>query len=253
MGRRVSQELLSGAGGGGSVVSDLNDLGDVNAGSPNDGDHLSWDVGTNKWIPEAPPSGTSPLTTKGDIHTFSTVDARLPLGTDGHVLTADSAQSLGIKWAAGGSGSDYWTDVVLGSDFSTTSASQQATNLKFTPAASKTYLVKVIGLCGTDTSNNMPQIGVTWPSAGLVRGAAWWAFPTSTAGALDFTTGGNDTSPNVASGVNSGDFCLEVLQALFVTDGSISGDFVVTLNIEAGGGPEAFLYAGSILQYREIA
>ena len=48
--------------------------------------------------------GSSPLTTKGDLYGFSTVDARLPVGTNGHVLTADSTQSLGIKWAAAGGG-----------------------------------------------------------------------------------------------------------------------------------------------------
>lgn len=46
----------------------------------------------------------SPLTTKGDLLTFSTVNARLPVGTDGFVLTADSAQTLGIKWAAAATG-----------------------------------------------------------------------------------------------------------------------------------------------------
>lgn len=48
----------------------------------------------------------SPLTTKGDLFTFDTGDARLPVGTNGHVLTADSTQATGIKWAAAsGSGS----------------------------------------------------------------------------------------------------------------------------------------------------
>lgn len=43
---------------------------------------------------------TSPLTTKGDIYGYSTVDARVPVGANTTVLTADSAQALGIKWAA---------------------------------------------------------------------------------------------------------------------------------------------------------
>lgn len=46
------------------------------------------------------PYATSPLTTKGDVWGFSTVDARVPVGTNGHVLTADSSQALGLKWAA---------------------------------------------------------------------------------------------------------------------------------------------------------
>jgi hypothetical protein len=42
----------------------------------------------------------SPLNTKGDLHGFSTTDAPVPVGTNGQVLTADSAQPLGVKWAA---------------------------------------------------------------------------------------------------------------------------------------------------------
>ena len=42
---------------------------------------------------------TSPLTTKGDIYGFSTLNARIPIGTNNQVLTADSAEALGLKWA----------------------------------------------------------------------------------------------------------------------------------------------------------
>lgn len=42
---------------------------------------------------------SSPLTTKGDLWGFSTVNARIPIGTDTYVLTADSTQALGLKWA----------------------------------------------------------------------------------------------------------------------------------------------------------
>jgi microcystin-dependent protein len=41
---------------------------------------------------------TSPLTSKGDIWAYSSFDTRLPIGTDGQVLSADSTQLLGLKW-----------------------------------------------------------------------------------------------------------------------------------------------------------
>ena len=41
----------------------------------------------------------SPLTTKGDLFVYTTEYARLPVGTNGQVLTADSAQAAGMRWA----------------------------------------------------------------------------------------------------------------------------------------------------------
>jgi hypothetical protein len=49
---------------------------------------------------------TSPLTTKGDIYVYGTSDTRLPVGTNGHTLVANSATATGLEWQApaGGGG-----------------------------------------------------------------------------------------------------------------------------------------------------
>ena len=52
---------------------------------------------------------TSPLTTKGDVYTYDTDNARLPVGSNGQVLTADSGETTGLKWAAAGTSSPLTT------------------------------------------------------------------------------------------------------------------------------------------------
>jgi hypothetical protein len=47
----------------------------------------------------------SPLTTKGDLYTYTTTNARLPVGLNGQALVADSSSATGLSWAVvGGSG-----------------------------------------------------------------------------------------------------------------------------------------------------
>ena len=69
-------------------------------------------VGTSGYVltsqgPGAPPiwaaggggGGSSPLTTKGDLYGRSASgDARLPVGSNGQILSADSAEATGLKW-----------------------------------------------------------------------------------------------------------------------------------------------------------
>ena len=44
-------------------------------------------------------TGGVDVTTKGDVQGFDTAPNRIPVGTNGQVLTADSTQVLGVKWA----------------------------------------------------------------------------------------------------------------------------------------------------------
>jgi hypothetical protein len=51
------------------------------------------------------------LTTKGDTHGYSTTNARVPIGADLAVLTADSTTALGLAWTAPAAG---YTQPTLG-------------------------------------------------------------------------------------------------------------------------------------------
>jgi hypothetical protein len=57
----------------------------------------------------------TPLTTKGDLFTFDTADARLAVGANDTILVADSTAATGLKW--GGTWTTFtptWTNLTVG-------------------------------------------------------------------------------------------------------------------------------------------
>jgi hypothetical protein len=93
--------------------------------------------------------GSSPLTTKGDLYTFDTADARLGVGANGTVLTADSAETTGLKWATPAGGLTFIKSQTIGSAVS---------SVTVTDAFSTTYdnyLITIIGGASTDNSSDI--------------------------------------------------------------------------------------------------
>ena len=83
----------------------------------------------SSWVTK---SGGSPLTTKGDLYTFSTTDARLAVGANGTTLVADSAEATGLKWATPASGGGMTllsTTTLSGSQTTISSINQGYVNL----------------------------------------------------------------------------------------------------------------------------
>ncbi|WP_353847152.1 hypothetical protein [Microcystis sp. M19BS1] len=110
-------------------LAELSDLLNVSNTAATNGQYLAWNSTTSNWVPTTPTGSTftSPLTTKGDLHTYSTTDARLPIGANGTFLVADSTTTTGLRWQAPADTDDiaegttnlYYTDARVTTRFNT--------------------------------------------------------------------------------------------------------------------------------------
>lgn len=110
----------------------------------------------------------SPLTTKGDILVYSTTNTREPIGADGTVLTADSTQTTGMKWATAGGSSTTQTNVLINGNFDywVRGTSVTVANTVSTYQADRWYVKNSLGTNGVITYSQ-----VTGTSTGAKFGA----------------------------------------------------------------------------------
>lgn len=145
--------------------------------------------------------GGSPLTTKGDIFGFSTADARIPVGADGTVLTADSTAALGVSYQTPGGGPSYVATVLadtpigfweLADTSGTTAVDSSGHGLNGTYSGGFTLL-------GSNVTRNLPggvllngsNACITIPPNALLNvGTTWtveaWAFLSTSTGPTCF-------------------------------------------------------------------
>ena len=118
---------------------------------------------------------TSPLTTKGDIYVYGTSDTRLPVGTNGHTLVADSAQATGLKWQAASSGALTLIDEVSFTASSTINVndvfSSTYTNYRIliscaSSTGSNSTLTMRLRVSGSDTNTNYSTISIYGENGG---------------------------------------------------------------------------------------
>jgi len=150
------------------------------------------------------------------------------------------------------SGSDPWTNVVLGSPFVTNSAGNvNVTGLAFTPAANTTHCVEVYLLLQTASATIGPRPGFAFP-AGLTEQGAWMQAPNSNTASSQRWWGSSATANAAATGLpDTTNSYLAIGGALLIVGASPSGDFQVTLAAETAG-TNVTMRAGSFIRYRTI-
>lgn len=127
-------------------------------------------------------------------------------------------------------GSDGWEYLILTSDFTVVSSTPTVVpGLSFTPDVSSTYRVEGQLMVETNTLNNGPAPGVSWPSS-LTRGVIRISIPESSTGEALFLGNSSSNGRAVPSTFPASTLLPSEVSSTFVSSGSTSGDFSITLS-----------------------
>lgn len=165
-----------------------------------DSDYLTYDDGAafhdfqSKAVADAAYVAQATATTKGDL--FATTAAstviRLPVGTDTYVLTADSTQPSGIKWAASaGAGG---VSLAGGSVITASGAAVKGLVVK-SAASPSVNLQEWQDSAGT----LIARVSLVTGSAGLLHATGQLAVGPNVYGSTGLSVAGQDTSNSVAT------------------------------------------------------
>jgi len=245
---RTLSAVVFGASGGSHAIGAVPDPG-ASAGSTR---YLREDA---SWSVPAGGGLSDPTTTLGDLLVRgSAAVQRLGVGTNGQVLTADSTQTLGVKWAIAGTGSQTpWASDIDAASHKLTNASAIGIG---TPSPSATLQV------GTGTPLAAGVCDIYGANQSVAAGKAIVNVLTSDAPALDIggtlglgaRTAGNAYACAVIAGRSENNVYAGYFQVCTVTTGgTVTERIRVTSTGNTGIGltnPQAMLHVAGQAVYR---
>jgi len=163
------------------------------------------------------------LTTAGDLHGYGVSNTRIPIGVNDTVLTADSTETLGLKWAAAGGGGllsvlgtyeaesaeathtftftavDFEDDSLLILEFDGNASAIMAITIRINGESGSVYLTDgttVAGGTQTILDDNNDTSGSLWSASIQADGGRAFAIVAN----ISLSTGGNsDNYPEILS------------------------------------------------------